>query len=476
VSPLLSIRFLARKPDAQLVAMIHQGSDRAFEILVERYRRQLVAYARRMLGSDARAEDAVQQALLQAWVALRAGARPDDLRPWLFRIVHNAAIVSIRRRHLPCVALDEALDAAGQGDGVETRMAVREALAELAALPDLQRRAIVLTAFGGSSHGEVAATLGVSDGAVRGLIYRARAALRSAAAAVLPTPMAAWMMGRAGRRTSVSDRVAEVLAGAGSAGGAGVIAKAGAIAATAGALATAGEVLVAPVVPSASPARHLRIAEVRERSGDRVGGPSAGPRSGAVAVGSRAGVPSLAVRAVRASRTGSVGLASAPVRAARGDRSKDPASRSGQPIRRGSGTSSSSGPGSAPGRSSGGGSNQGPSAGGGSTSGGGPGPSQQGGGPGPSPQGGGGTAAPTAGSPLTTSSPTATAPIAQMDAVSSGDGDHRSSGSTDGGGTTDGGGLTSGGGSGSGTDGGGSTSGKDGGGLDGGVSGSSGGT
>ena len=48
---------------------------------------------------DARAEDALQQALLAAWTALRRGDEVRELRPWLYRVVHNTALN--HRRAIP---------------------------------------------------------------------------------------------------------------------------------------------------------------------------------------------------------------------------------------------------------------------------------------------------------------------------------------------------------------------------------------
>jgi RNA polymerase sigma factor (sigma-70 family) len=238
VSPLISFPFLKRQSDARLVALARAGNDRAFETLVERHRPALLAYARRLLGADAHAEDALQQALLQAWVALRAEAEPLDVKAWLFRIVHNASINVMRRRQLKCVELNEAIDTAGAGDA-DVQIEAKEALAQMAALPELQRRAIVLTAFWGRTHEEAAATLGVSGGAVRGLIHRARTSLRRAAAALLPAPVAAWAAARSGSRAEVPERIGELAAGAGSAGAGGMLLKGGAIAVSAGVLVTA---------------------------------------------------------------------------------------------------------------------------------------------------------------------------------------------------------------------------------------------
>ena len=71
MSPLVSVRFLQTQTDARLVALARAGHERAFEALVQRYRKPLLAYCRRLLLPEARAEDALQQALLQAWLAIQ---------------------------------------------------------------------------------------------------------------------------------------------------------------------------------------------------------------------------------------------------------------------------------------------------------------------------------------------------------------------------------------------------------------------
>ena len=183
MSPLaLSLRFLQTQPDARLVELSRAGHERAFEALVQRYRRRLLAYCRRITASESSAEDALQQGLLQAWMALSGGAvEVRDARAWLYRIVHNVAISNIRRSVLEPVEVEGAEGAAGADHEVERRFAVRDALAGLALLPELQREVMLSAAFEGRSHDEIASALGLSHGAVRGLMYRARATLRAAA-------------------------------------------------------------------------------------------------------------------------------------------------------------------------------------------------------------------------------------------------------------------------------------------------------
>ena len=184
---------------------------------------------------------------MQAWIALQEGAEVRDVRPWLYRVVHNASLNLIRGRTETAV-LEDSLEAAATSDtDVERRLAVRDALASVAALPLLQREALLRTAVDGHSHEQVATALGLTDGAVRGLIYRARATLRAAATAVTPAPVAKRVATAAARPSapSLAQRIGELVGGGGSAGAAAMLAKGGAAVVTAGAVAAG---VAAPVV------------------------------------------------------------------------------------------------------------------------------------------------------------------------------------------------------------------------------------
>jgi hypothetical protein len=123
------------------------------------------------------------------------------------------------------------------GDHHENRAEVREVLSNVAALPELQREAIVQTALGGRSHDEVALALGVSEGAVRGLLYRARTTLRDAAAALTPPPLIAWALRGSGSLGLGGERAAELAVGSGAIGVTSVLIKGAVLAVTAAAVA-----------------------------------------------------------------------------------------------------------------------------------------------------------------------------------------------------------------------------------------------
>ncbi len=299
MSPAVSVRLLLTQSDARLVAFARSGHERAFEALVQRYRRPLHNYCRRLLLSDERAEDALQQALLQAWLALRAGTEVSDVRPWLYRIVHNAAVNALRVSGYDYCKLNESLSGAGAPqEDLDRRIAVREALAGLAALPEMQREALLRTAVEGRTHQQVARDLGLSENALRGLVYRARSTLRAAAGAITPSPLVSWALG-ATRGTPVVERLAELGVGGGSAGFAGLLMKGGAVAVTASVLAggivTSHHHHKATVKRTATRASHSTVAPIAVASAQ-----PARWSAGASAVSTRGGSPQAQIRNPRA--------------------------------------------------------------------------------------------------------------------------------------------------------------------------------
>jgi RNA polymerase sigma factor (sigma-70 family) len=192
MSPCLGVVVLTSQSDERLVRLARAGHERAFTVIVERYGPELRALARR-LSPDGKAEDIVQQAFLSAFAALQSGAEVKHLRGWLYRIVRN---VAARSRAPMCMPLDGGA-ASGESveDVVEQRALAMSTLAELARLPTRQREAMVGTALDGRGRAEVASSMGVSEAAVRQLVHRARARLRTVVTAVTPWPLVRWFAG-----------------------------------------------------------------------------------------------------------------------------------------------------------------------------------------------------------------------------------------------------------------------------------------
>src|SRR5918992_1154794 len=263
--PSPSLAILRVQSDERLVTLARAGHERAFEAIVERYRRPLLRHARRLVG-DARAEDAVQQSLLAAWAALGRGDDVRDLGAWLHRIVHNAGLNALRGQREYAELRESLSDGAAPHEVLERRQVVRETLESLAALPERQREALLRTAVEGRSQAEVAESLGLTDGAVRQLVHRARTAVRAAATALTPLPAASWLASLGSRNEPIAGRVAELVAG--SAGAGATLAKAGAIAVLAGGAPT-GPALVerhAERAPATAKAERADRSPPRERA------------------------------------------------------------------------------------------------------------------------------------------------------------------------------------------------------------------
>ena len=271
--------------DERLTELARTGDQAAFATIVQRYQTELLAHARRLVP-DGRADDVVQQTFLNAWSALIAGAEVSHLRGWLHTIVRNAA--SRTQRPIEAQLPDEAAAGESLEELVQRRASIRATLSGLSALPMRQREALVSTALHGVPRARVASRMGLSEGAVRQLVHRARSTLRQAATAVLPYPLVR-AFGRAGPDATGPATDAVVGAGAGSAGA--VLVKLGAVVA-AGALATGVSVheisagsghhrpaLPGRAVPAQAPARPAPEPQRRLLSADQPIGRGIAPAS-----------------------------------------------------------------------------------------------------------------------------------------------------------------------------------------------------
>jgi RNA polymerase sigma factor (sigma-70 family) len=179
---------LRAQPDRRLVDLVRDGYDAAFEEIVRRYRRPLDRFAAAIVGG--RSEDVTQDAFSKALLALRGSEAEIELRPWLYRIVRNTALNELRDRAPVAEELAETLPGGRSAAAeAEAREQLRDLMAQLQALPEPQRAALVMRELEGLSHEEIAAALGVSGGAARQAIFRARAALRDGLGLLVPMPV-----------------------------------------------------------------------------------------------------------------------------------------------------------------------------------------------------------------------------------------------------------------------------------------------
>ena len=167
--------------DAELAQAAVRGDPDAFGQLIDRHGLAARRAARAILRDEDEADDAVQEGMLAAWRAIARFDAARPFRPWLMRIVVNAALDARRRsrvRHAEPIG--ETIESAGLGPDRNTDAALLRARIEagLAALPERQRIALVLFDAEGWGHAEIAATLGVPEGTVRSYVFHARRAMR----------------------------------------------------------------------------------------------------------------------------------------------------------------------------------------------------------------------------------------------------------------------------------------------------------
>lgn len=191
MSPLLPDALLRMQSDSRLASLAHDGRERAFGVLIERYRPELLRYARRRLRSED-AEDAVQQSLLQAWDAISSGTEVRRVRGWLYQILRHT-IASVHEQ--PRVEIAPAADLPDPRETAavaEDQLRIKGAIDALAKLPPAQRFALLQTELEARSRKDIAASLEISESAVRGLVFRARSTLRQLATALTPPLLLRW--------------------------------------------------------------------------------------------------------------------------------------------------------------------------------------------------------------------------------------------------------------------------------------------
>jgi RNA polymerase sigma-70 factor, ECF subfamily len=168
-------RPLTAIPDSALVALTRSGNANAFEELVRRHQVTIFRIALRMLGDVRDAEDASQEAFLQAWRALPGFRSQSAFSTWIYRIVTNRCL-NLQRARRPSQTLlwDQESGEPGPEEEAEARhrlLVLREAILELT--PE-QRAVFVLRHLEGCAYEEIVQILGISLAAVKSRLHRAR--------------------------------------------------------------------------------------------------------------------------------------------------------------------------------------------------------------------------------------------------------------------------------------------------------------
>jgi len=167
--------------DGDLVRRVLAGDSRAYAGLVARYRDRLGRYAVRMLGNEADAEEALQDAFARGYRSMARCTDPDRFGAWMFGILVNRCRTkgAQRARRQRVVVHDEPALAKASVAHTEDRDALREAIEwAVARLPSDQREAFLLKYVEDLSYDEMTELTGAGVSALKMRVSRAREELR----------------------------------------------------------------------------------------------------------------------------------------------------------------------------------------------------------------------------------------------------------------------------------------------------------
>jgi RNA polymerase sigma-70 factor, ECF subfamily len=182
--------------DAALVARAQRGEAVAFEVLVVKYQRRVAARIRRFVRDDRITEELTQEVFVSVFLALASFGRDGNFAAWLFTIARNAAMSYLRSaqnrqddRPLPPADGIEGDDRFGAAPSPEEEVMAHQLFeridAEVAALPEVQRRALLMREVEGLDYKSIATALGQPVNTVKSHIFRAREAIARRAGPLL---------------------------------------------------------------------------------------------------------------------------------------------------------------------------------------------------------------------------------------------------------------------------------------------------
>ncbi len=190
--------------DAALVARAQEGETVAFEVLVVKYQRRVAAAIRRLVREDRITEELTQEVFVSVFLALKTFRPGSDFAAWLLTIARNAARSYLRSAQnrqddRPMQLLDEVgnNERFGVAPSPEEEAMAHQLFeridAEVAALPDVQRRALLMREIDGLDYKAIAAALGQPVNTVKSHIFRAREAIANRVRPLLaPTRDRRW--------------------------------------------------------------------------------------------------------------------------------------------------------------------------------------------------------------------------------------------------------------------------------------------
>jgi RNA polymerase sigma factor (sigma-70 family) len=166
----------------RIIAQALAGDEEAFEALIRLYSRRVYGVAYAIVQDVAEAEDIVQETFLKLHQTRGRLREPEKFTGWLLTVTRNAARDRLRRRRpqAPAETFDALVDGnmAAPGSRLEQEEAQAHLRRALARLPEEHRTALTLRYLEGLDYRAIETTMGLSNGALRGVLGRALGTLR----------------------------------------------------------------------------------------------------------------------------------------------------------------------------------------------------------------------------------------------------------------------------------------------------------
>lgn len=166
--------------DSELLARIARGQTDALALLVQRHQAKARLLAYRFTGKWELADDIAQEAFLRVWRAAGTYRPTASFNTWFYRIIANLCI-DLKRQLMPMRLVEDEPDAQAESSVVQRLMRSEAAAAvhaEINALPERQRMAVILHRFEGMNHQQIQEITGWTQAATESLLVRAYTRLR----------------------------------------------------------------------------------------------------------------------------------------------------------------------------------------------------------------------------------------------------------------------------------------------------------
>lgn len=166
--------------DTELIRSVQSGNISAYETVIHRYQRPLLAYVARMSGNRQDAEDIVQETFVSVYRTLGNIDPSGKLAPYLFTAAHNKTVSFLRKRKttVPLQEGDWTEDDTFLYEKLYSEETAGEVRGKMDALEEKFRRALESYYFDGKSYEEIGHEMGIPLNTVKTYVFRGKERLR----------------------------------------------------------------------------------------------------------------------------------------------------------------------------------------------------------------------------------------------------------------------------------------------------------